>query len=130
MPSRTSSIAQSRQDHKDNKSQSYYFTEYYKNKLSLADEIHDNLSTTIKFKNAIKIFIESQEVITSNEVFAGLKNVLNSNFNCIKTCMQFKSNKVWIVAFNDNFASSKLYNQSILISNIECNTLGVKIWTN
>ena len=34
--------------------------------------------------------------------------------------MQFKSNKVLIVAFNDNFASSRLYNQSILISNIEC----------
>ena len=101
---------------------SYYFTDYYQNKLSLSEGIQDRGKIT-KFKNAIKIYIETKEVITSKEVFSGLKKILDKDFRSIKTCMQYKSNKVWIVSFVESFDSSSLLDQTIFIANIECRAI-------
>ena len=97
----------------------YYFNSYLKSKQNILHENNKIKTDTKKFKNSIKIVIHSLEnyrFITARDIFENLKqHIGKQDLKYIKTIMQFRSNKIWIIAFEEAFSCSSLLGKSISI---------------
>ena len=98
----------------ENTTKSYYFEEYLKKKRLLQKQIDkNNSSQATQFRNALKVHINTNKIIKCIDIYNAIKSVIGSNAAKIKTLMQFRSNKSWVIEFIDEFDISSFINKEI-----------------
>ena len=94
----------------------YYFESYLAKKKDIAEQNRVR-QTNWKFKNSIKIHIDSDEIATSKQIFTSIKAKFGENISReIKNLAQYGSSKTWVVGFNEGVSIENIINKEIEIN--------------
>ena len=109
----------------------HYFLKYLEEKKQENNEKYEQKKgKNEKFKNSIKIQIENKELVTSKQVFEQIKLILQEETQdvktMIKTIMQYKSNRTWVIEFYQTFNAELIVNRTISINNEKIKILSMK----
>ena len=95
-----------------NRDKQYFFENYLQKKRDLKTKLANQHE---KFKKSVKLELKGKPV-RSADIFQSLKSISEIQVNQIKSLMQFRSPKIWLVTFNDNFNVDLIYNKTININ--------------
>ena len=94
----------------------YYFESYLAKKKSMVDQNRARQANW-KFKNSIKIHIESDEIATSKQIFSSIKSKFGDKVSKeIKNLAQYGSSKTWVVGFNEGVSIENIVDKEIEIN--------------